>query len=208
VIIMRVLHPLTIAALILGGSHAHAADMRASTLTMHVHRKGLFSHGADYAIVAPVVSSVVDVEHRNVDILVHTGGVTFSDPEVSARVRRDVEEALRSPRVLDVASYPEMHFTAGEVTEAAPGQYRAAGTLELHGVAQQLVFDFDGTPEHYHGRATVHASDFGIPPLSFAGGLVRIKDDIVIEFDLFGPTTAKSIESTESIEPAIDHDPQ
>jgi hypothetical protein len=205
VIIMRVLHPLTIAALILGGSHAHAADMRASTLTMHVHRKGLLSHGADYAIVAPVVSSLVDVEHRNVDILVHTGGVTFSDPEVSARVRRDVEEALRGPRVLDVASYPEMHFTAGEVTEAAPGQYRAAGTLELHGVAQQLVFDFDGTPEHYHGRATVHASDFGIPPLTFAGGLVRIKDDIVIEFDLFGPTTAESIESTE---PAIDHDPQ
>ena len=92
-------------------------------------------------------------------------------------------------------------FTAAEITEAAPGRYRAAGTLELHGVAQQLVFDFDGTPEHYHGRAIVHASDFGIPPLTFAGGLVRIKDDIVIEFDLFGP-------SNESTAQATDHDPQ
>ena len=198
---MRALHPLTIAALLLGGSHAHAADLRASTLTLHVHRKGLFSRGADYAIVAPVATSLVDVEHKNVDIVVRTGGVSFSDPAVSERVRRDVEEALRGPRVLDVESYPEMHFTAAEITEAAPGQYRTAGTLELHGVAQQLVFDFDGTPAHYHGRATVHASDFGIPPLTFAGGLVRIKDDIVIEFDLFGSTG-------ESPAPAIDHDPQ
>jgi len=198
---MRALHPLTIAALLLGGSHAHAADVRESTLTLHVHRKGLFSRGADYAIVAPVATALVDVDHRNVDIVVRTGGVSFSDPEVSERVRRDVEEALRGPRVLDVASYPEMHFTAAEITEAAPGQYRAAGTLELHGVAQQLVFDFDGTPEHYHGRAVVQASDFGIPPLTFAGGLVRIKDDIVIEFDLFGP-------SDESTAQATDHHPQ
>jgi polyisoprenoid-binding protein YceI len=198
---MRVIHPLTIAALLLGSSHADAADLQESTLTLHVHRKGLFSSGTDYTIVAPVATSMVDVEHRNVDIVVRTDGVKFSDPAVSARVRRDVEEAMRGPRVLDVAAYPEIHFTAAEITEAAPGQYRATGTLELHGIAQQLVFDFGGTPTHYHGRATVHASDFGIPPLTFAGGLVRIKDDIVIEFDLFGA-------AGESNAPAIDHDPQ
>lgn len=199
---MRALHPLTIAALLLGGGHVHGTDVKASTLTLHVHRKGLFSsRGTEYTVAAPVTSSLVDVEHRNVDIVVRTNGVTFSDPAVSGRVRRDVEEALRGPRVLDVAAYPEIHFTAAEITEAAPGQYRATGTLELHGVAQQLVFDFGGTPTHYHGRATVHASDFGIPPLTFAGGLVRLKDDIVIEFDLFGA-------AGDSNAPAIDHDPQ
>jgi len=198
---MRAIHPLTIAALLLGSSHAQATDPRESVLTLHVHRKGLFSSGTDYTIVAPVATSLVDVEHRNVDIRVRTDGVTFSDPAVSARVRHDVEEAMRGPRVLDAAAFPEIHFTAAEITEAAPGQYRATGTLELHGVAQQLVFDFGGTPTHYHGRATVHASDFGIPPLTFAGGLVRIKDDIVIEFDLFGATG-------EANAPAVDHDPQ
>jgi hypothetical protein len=199
---MKALHPLTVAALLLGSGGAHGADIRESTLTLHVHRKGLFSgRGADYTVVAPVVSGLVDVEHRNVDIVVRTNGVTFSDPAVSARVRRDVEEALRGPRVLDVEAYPEIHFSAGDITEAAPGQYRAPGTLELHGVTQQLVFDVDGTPTHFHGRAVVHASDFGIPPLSFAGGLVRIKDDIVVEFDLFGA-------ADESSAPTTDHDPQ
>lgn len=199
---MKALHPLTIAALLLGSGGAHGQDLRASVLTLHVHRKGLFSgRGTDYTVVAPVVSGLVDVERRNVDIVVRTNGVTFSDPAVSARVRRDVEEALRGPRVLDAAAYPEIHFSAEEVTEASPGQYRALGTLELHGVTQRLTFDVDGTPAHFHGRTTVHPSDFGIPPLTFAGGLVRITDDIVVEFDLFGaaePTTA----------PATDHDPQ
>lgn len=200
---MRALHPLTIAALLLGGGHAHAhpAGPRESILTVHVHRKGIFSRGADYTLVAPVSSSVIDVDHRNVEIVAPTGGVTFSDPAVSDGVRRDVEEAMRGPRVLDAAAYPELHFTAVEITATAPEQFRAMGTLELHGVAQQLVFDFDGTPAHYHARATVNASDFGIPPLTFAGGLVRIKDEIVIEFDLFAPAVA-------STEPAIDHDPQ
>ena len=188
---MRALHPLTLAAFLLGGSVGYAGNVRTSTVTVHVHRKGfLFGHDVEYTMVAPIASSEFDLDRPNVDIVVHAKDVSVADASVSEPVRHEIEDTMRGPRVLNSTAFPEIHFTAAQVTPTAPDQYRVTGMLQLHGVAQQLALDFDGTTAHYHGRVTLHASDFGIPPLTFAGGLVHMKDDIDIEFDLFGGETA------------------
>jgi hypothetical protein len=198
---VRRLHFLTLAALMIGGSRTPAAELRASTITVHVHRNGLFfSRGGDYTMVAPVASSLFVPEQQSVDILVHAKDVAVTDPAVSAVVRHEIENTMRGPRVLDSAAFPEIHFTAGEVEETAPDQYRITGRLQLHGVEQQLVFNFDGDATHYHGHAQLHPSDFGIASMSFAGGLVRIKDEIDLEFDLF--------RTTEPPPAAGDHNPE
>ena len=201
---MRTVHPLTLAALILGWTAGgHAAPPRASTVTVHVHRKGfLFSSDVDYTMVAPVASSVFDPERSSVDVVVHASDLTVVDTAVSTSVRHEVEDTMRGPRVLDAAAFPDIHFNAAQVTATAPAQYRVAGTLQMHGVAQPLVFELGGSDAHYHGRVTLHASDFGIPPLTFVGGVVRMKDEIDVEFDLFSaPPAAPSAD-------AEDHNPQ
>jgi hypothetical protein len=200
---MRRLHPLTLAALLLGWTGGHANALRASTVTVHVHRKGfLFSPGADYTMVAPVASGLFDVDRSSVDVVVHAKDLTVEDRSVSEPVRHEIEDTMRGPRVLDSVTFPEIRFSAARVTETAPEQYRVTGTLQLHGVEQQLALDFGGTPGHYHGKVTLHPSDFGIPPLTFAGGLVRMKDEIDVEFDLVGGAPAPAPPASD------DHNPQ
>lgn len=210
---MRALHPLTLAALLLGWSSSHAEPMRASTVTVHVHRKGfLFSSAVDYEMVAPIASSFFDPTQSTVDVVVNAKELSVVDPSVAAPVRHEIEDTMRGPRVLDSAAFPEIHFSAAQVTETAPEQFRVTGTLQLHGVAQQLALDFGGRPGHYHGRVTLHPSDFGIPPLTFAGGLVRMKDEIDVEFDLFnGPRASAppAAPASDTSSPASDdHNPQ
>jgi hypothetical protein len=205
---VRRIHLLTLAALLLGGSRNQATDLRESTITVHVHRKGLFfSKGTDYTMVAPIASSLFDLEQPSVDIVVHAKDVAVIDPAVPQHAKEEIESAMRGPRALDSATFPEIHFTAAQVAQTAPDQYRVTGTLQLHGVVQQLSFDFDGNAGHYHGRVTLHPSDFGIPPLSFAGGLVRMTDEIDVEFDLFGDQPAPPPPSLPSL-PSGDSNPQ
>jgi len=194
--------PVTLAALLLGWTSGHAAPLTSSTVTVHVHRKGfLFTHDVDYTMVAPIASGEFNLDRSNVDIVVRANDISVADPAVPEDVRHEIEDTMRGPRVLDAVTFPQIHFSAEQVTETGPDRYRVTGTLQMHGVAQQLALGFDGTAAHYHGRVTLHARDFGIPPMTFAGGLVRMKDDIDIEFDLFAGTPPASSSSD-------DHNPQ
>jgi hypothetical protein len=38
--------------------------------------------------------------------------------------------------------------------------------------------------EHYRGSATLRQTDFGIKPLTVAGGTVKVKDEVKIEFEI------------------------
>jgi MOSC domain-containing protein YiiM len=37
---------------------------------------------------------------------------------------------------------------------------------------------------HYLGSATVKQQEFGITPITIAGGTVKVKDEVKIEFDI------------------------
>ena len=182
---MNALRRLAFVALLFGGG-GHAPALRQSTVTVHLHGKGLFgSLAPDYAMYAPIATGSIDLEQPEVDIVVHPGDLTVADQSVSDTTRHEIETAMRGPEVLDVEKYPEARFRGREVTAISSEHYRVAGTLEMHGVSRQVAIDFAGTPTHYHGRAHVNQSDFGIRPRSFAGGLVSLEDEIEIEFDLF-----------------------
>ena len=75
-------------------------------------------------------------------------------------------------------NYPEITFTSTEVTGAAPGagSFRATikGTLTLHGVSHPEQIDAQvnvmGDRLTANGQSTVRQSDYGIKPVSIAGG--------------------------------------
>jgi polyisoprenoid-binding protein YceI len=57
------------------------------------------------------------------------------------------------------------------------------GDLTLHGQTHPITFAVtrvDAT--HFHGATTVRQSAFGISPIRIAGGTVRVKDDVKVEF--------------------------
>jgi hypothetical protein len=64
---------------------------------------------------------------------------------------------------------------------------QAGGTLHGHTrpVTVKAVRDHD----HYRGSASKKQTAFGITPITIAGGAVKVKDEVSIEFDIVTRST-------------------
>jgi hypothetical protein len=60
--------------------------------------------------------------------------------------------------------------------------------LQLHGASRELSFDVTGGPDHYQGKTKLKQTDFGIQPVSVAGGTVKVKDELELDFDVYPPS--------------------
>src|SRR5262249_39060093 len=100
---------------------------------------------------------------------------------------------MLGPKVLNVEKYPEIRFTSSRVESVGAGRYRVTGKLELHGASRELSLEATGGPEEYRGKTKLKQTEFGIEPVAVAGGTVKVKDELEIEFNIFGPElTARS----------------
>lgn len=160
-----------------------------STITVHVGKAGLFSgFGHTHTISAPVASMAMDSKSKTATITVLAKDMKVIDTEVSDRDRAEIQATMLGPKVLDVQRFPEIRFTSTRIEETAPGHYRVLGKLELHGVSKELDFPVAGTPQRYSGKTRFKQTDFGIQPVSAAGGAVKVKDEVEIDFDIYpGP---------------------
>jgi hypothetical protein len=46
--------------------------------------------------------------------------------------------------------------------------------------------EVEGTNGHYRGSAKLRQTEFGITPVTIAGGSIKVKDDVRIEFEIIG----------------------
>lgn len=110
---------------------------------------------------------------------------------VSDRDRREIER-VTGAEVLESSVYPEILFEASRVavTGDAGGPFQATldGVLTLHGVSlpQQVVARVypNGDMLRAQGEATLRQSDFRIAPVAVAGGMLKVKDDVKLAFDI------------------------
>jgi polyisoprenoid-binding protein YceI len=160
-----------------------------STITVRVGKAGLFSgFGHTHTITAPVDRIAVDSKSKTATITVLAKDMKVVDTEVSDKDRAEIQATMLGPKVLDVQKFPEIRFTSTRIGETAPQRFRVFGMLQLHGVTKRLEFPVSGTPEHYAGKAMLKQTDFGIQPVSAAGGAVKVKDEVEIDFDIYpGP---------------------
>jgi polyisoprenoid-binding protein YceI len=56
--------------------------------------------------------------------------------------------------------------------------------LTLHGQTRSITLHVSSTGTHYHGTTTLKQTDFGITPISIAGGTMKVKDELAIDFDV------------------------
>ena len=161
-------------------------DTERSTLTVFVYKSGMFSAFADdHVIRAPIASGTIsDEAPLAVSIEVKAASLKVLDPKLSADKRADVQARMLGPEVLDTAAHPDITFRSTEIAPAGELRWTVTGELSIHGKTQPAKFAVERREGRYRGTATLKQRDFGIQPISIAGGAVKVKDELKVEFDI------------------------
>ncbi len=178
------------AALILACSgpvsgQSHSIDTAKSSMTVHVYKTGVLSaFGHDHEISAPLASGSVDIQGRKVELHVDAGALRVQDPKVSDKDRAEIQTTMLGPEVLDAQNQKEIRFQSTSAEPAGAGAWKLAGQLTLHGMTQPVSMTVQEKDGHYSGTCRFDITRFGIKPVKAAGGAVRVKDEVQVNFDI------------------------
>ncbi len=173
----------------------------------------LFDKGVSRLTVRAFASGVLAALGHNPTIAIrsYTGEVDFDPAEpaqssirfriradslevtddIKSSDRREIE-SLMNQKVLEVSKYPEILFE-GRAASAEPqgeGRYRMTmnGNLSLHGATRGLPVTAQvaqtGEMIRAYGEFSILQSDYGIAPISVAGGGLKLKDELKFAFDM------------------------
>src|SRR5262249_21500463 len=149
----------------------------------------------DHIVAAPITQSKLDTKTKTVEIVVAAKQMKVVDTDVSEKDRAEIQATMLGPSVLNSDKFPEIRFQSSRVEEvAAKGgrRFRVTGNLALHGVTKELTFEADrNIAGQYHGKTKLKQTDFGIQPVSVAGGAVKVKDELEIEFSIVASDLAQ-----------------
>ena len=117
------------------------------------------------------------------------------EAEIDAATVKKVNQNMLGKEILDVQGFPEAIFqkasmkkTGKQSTRGLP-EYQLEGEFTLHGVTRKVTFPCDMEIKdgwhHIRGNFTIKQTDFGIKPYTKAFGAVGIKDELVIQGDLW-----------------------
>ena len=169
----------------LATARANDIDASASKITVRVYKSGLFSAFAhDHTISAPIASGQLDVEKRSVELKFRTENMQVLDPGAKDSERATIESTMKSDKVLDIAKFPEISFSSTQVDNNSTDHFLVHGSLALHGVTKPIDLPVTFSDGRYHGSVKLRQTDFGITPIRIAGGSVKVKDEIEIEFEI------------------------
>jgi polyisoprenoid-binding protein YceI len=156
-----------------------------STMTLRVFKAGVFSaFGHDHEIAAPLAGGTVDLSGHRVELRVNASALRVADPGVSEKDRAEIQKTMLGPEVLDIERYPEITFRSMAADSGAPGVWHVRGTLTLHGASRPVAVEVNDRAGHFVGSARLKQTDFDIKPVKVAGGTVRVKDEIRVDFDI------------------------
>jgi polyisoprenoid-binding protein YceI len=161
-------------------------DPANSTITVHVYKSGFLSAFAhNHEIQAPIQSGEVkEADPASVELRVDARKLKVLDPEISEGTRTQIQDTMNGIQVLDAAQFPEIRFQSTSVEPNGPGHWIAHGHLTLHGRERPIAVEVALQGERYRGSASLKQTDFGITPVTAAGGTVKVKDEVKIEFEI------------------------
>jgi polyisoprenoid-binding protein YceI len=111
--------------------------------------------------------------------------------DVSDKDRREMERMMNE-EILEVAKYPEIVYEAAAVSvtrlESALYSATLSGNLSFHGVklnqpVNARIAEF-GEMLRASGEFTLRQSDYGVKPISVAGGALKVKDELKFSFEM------------------------
>jgi polyisoprenoid-binding protein YceI len=161
-----------------------AIDTDHSCLKIHVGKAGLFSvAGHDHWVTAPFAEgSFNDGDLPLVAFTVDARKLTLvEDSKLSAEQQAEIQHTMRA-KVLESESYPLISFHSTKIEKAGVNHWLVTGDLTLHGQRRPILADVQYAEGAYTGRSTIKQTDFGINPVSVGGGVVKVKDQLEVQF--------------------------
>ena len=168
-------------------AQAFAIDTAHSSITVRVYKAGLFSVFAhDHEIRAAISAGSVTLSPGPaVEFSVSASKMVVLDPELDSDKRAEVQSTMLGPKVLASERYPEIHFRSTRAESGGGGKWSVEGELTIRGQTRPVrVTAEEGGDGHYRGAVKINQKDFGIQPISLAGGTIKVKDEIRIEFEI------------------------
>ena len=154
-------------------------------MTIKVFKSGVFSFaGDDHEIRAPILRGSVNEQERTVELTIDARKLVVLDPKLSAEKRAQVQQKMLSPDVLDPERFPTIEFLGANVEHKRGDELLVHGKLSLHGTERPVDVKVTGKSPHYKGTATLKQTEFGMKPVSVGGGTVKVKDEVIVEFDI------------------------
>jgi polyisoprenoid-binding protein YceI len=106
------------------------------------------------------------------------------DPKLAADKRAEVQARMLGPEVLDTRTFPDITFRSTSIEAAGAGRWTVTGRLTIHGATRPATFPVVRRDGRYRGTVALKQRDFGIEPITVAGGTVKVKDELKVEFDI------------------------
>jgi polyisoprenoid-binding protein YceI len=103
---------------------------------------------------------------------------------LSAKDRAQIEENIRD-KVLHSDRNPDARFSGTISAEA--GSLRVSGRLSLHGQAHPLEFPAERSEGRVRGEVELVPSKWGIAPFKAMLGAIKLRDRVLVRFDLTAP---------------------
>ena len=162
-------------------------DTERSTITIHVGKAGLLSAaGHDHWINAPISSGAIHESGTpHVEFKVESAKMTVKpDPKVDAKTQATIQKDMEEMS-LETKKYPEISFQSSRVEPSGDGQWKVQGNLFLHGVTKPVTVSVRRSGDAYTAHTVLKQTDFEIKPISVGGGMVKIKNEIDIDFQIY-----------------------
>jgi polyisoprenoid-binding protein YceI len=157
-------------------------DTEHSSLKIHVGKAGLFSAaGHDHWVTAPFAEgSFNDSDLAQVAFTVDARKLTLvEDSKLSAEQQAEIQHTMH---VLESESYPLIIFHSTKIEKAGVNHWLVTGELTLRGQSRPVRAEVHYAEGAYTGHSTIKQTDFGINPISVAGGAVKVKNELEIQF--------------------------
>jgi len=170
------------------GAQEKAIDTERSTITIHVGKSGLLSAAAhDHTVNAPISSGTIQESGtQRIEFRVETAKMKVKpDPKIDAKDEATIQTHMEE-MVLETKKFPEITFRSSRVQKLADGQWKVDGELSLHGVGKAVSLTVRQTGESWTTHAVLKQTDFGITPISIGGGMIKVKDEVQLDFQIFG----------------------
>jgi len=160
-------------------------DVEHSTIRIHVGKAGLLSSaGHEHWVAAPVADGTLQETPPHITFRVEAVKMKVEeDKSLSAEKQAEVQRTMQT-QVLESDKYPEITFRSTSIRETGGNTWEVLGDLTLHGQTRPVTAKVEKQQGSYVGRCQLKQTDFGIRPVRVAGGTVKVKDQLDIEFSI------------------------
>ena len=164
-----------------------AIDIERSVVTIHVGKAGLFSAaGHEHWISAPLSSGTIQESPvPRVEFTIETAKMRVKpDPKVDAKTQAEIQKDMEE-MTLETKRFPEIKFRSSRIERLAGEQWKVEGDLSLHGVTKPVNLTVKRTGDSYTAHTVLKQTNFGIKPITVGGGLIKVKDEVELDFTIF-----------------------